>query len=229
MALHLVPVWAIISCYSLQIGVMAEEKVYEFLEKHNRPFSTSDIQKGLGDVARGDIQKALLELVESDRVFEKTYGKQKVYCVVQGVEGAGGNMEDELKNMDRQINTLTSDLEEVNTQLLAKTRKLQEGKGKMSVDEAVAEKSRLEAEILSLKNELKSFKGCAKPISEDERVKICEEYHKYEKAYKLRKKICREVINGIMENYPKSEKVLLGEIGIETDEDVGFVYEPILR
>lgn len=213
----------------LQIGVMAEEKVYEFLEKHNRPFSAGDIHKNLGDVSRGDVQKALSELVDDDRVLEKIYGKQKVYCVVQGDENAGVNMEDELKEMDRQINTLTSNLEEINKKLQTKTSKLQEDKGKMSVDEAIAEKNRLEAEILALKNELKSFEECTKPFPEEERVKICEDYRKYEKEYKSRKKMCREVINGIMENYPKSEKVLLGEIGIETDEDVGFVYEQILN
>lgn len=215
------------NCYRF-IDAMTEEKVYEFLKTHNRPFSISDVQKNLGDLSRSDIQKALQELVEDDKVLEKIYGKQKVYCVVQERESVG-NMEDELKEMDREINTLTCNIDEVKKKLVAKTSKLQEGKGKMTLDEAIAEKSKLQAEILSLKEELKNFEESAKPMSEAERMKICEEYHKYEKEYKWRKKICKDVINGIMENYPKSEKVLLGEIGIETDEDVGFKYEPVLK
>lgn len=206
---------------------MAEEKVYEFFKTSNRPFSVSDIQKGLGDITKGDIQKALSKLIDSDKIFEKTYGKQKVYCIVQE-EMVAANMEDELIDMDRKINTLTGELDKVNKQLMTKTNKLQEEKGKMSLDEAVEEKNKLEAEILSLKKELKMFEESAKPLPETERIKICELYHKYEKEYKRRKKICREIINGIMENYPKSEKVLLEEIGIETDEDVSFKYEPIL-
>lgn len=205
-----------------------EEKVYEFLKLHNRPFSTSDIQKNLGEIPRSDIQKVLQDLVEDGKVLEKTYGKQKIFCIIQD-HAAATNMEDELKDLDRKINTLNNELDETKKHLLMKTSKIQEQKGKMSMEEAVAEKTKLEIEILALKKELKEFEEYAQPISEKERVQICEQYHKYEKEYKSRKKMCREVINGIMENYPKSEKNLLEEIGIETDEDVGFKYEPILK
>ena len=30
-----------------------------------------------------------------------------------------------------------------------------------------------------------------------------------------------DVINSILENYPKSKKILLEDIGVETDEDAG--------
>ncbi len=33
--------------------------------------------------------------------------------------------------------------------------------------------------------------------------------------------MCLNIIDAILENYPKSKKVLLEEIGIETDEAVG--------
>lgn len=208
---------------------MAEEKVLEFMNTQNRPFSFSQIQKNSGDFSKSDIEKALQHLVDNSRVFEKTYGKQKIYCVCQEEEKVAGNMEDDLKDMDRQINTLTYDLDEINKNLQTKSNKLQERRTKMTVDEAVSEKLKLEQEIAALKQELKAFEECSKPISESERIKICEEYHKYEKEYKSRKRICRDIVNQIMENYPKSEKVLLGEVGIETDEEVGFKYEPLLK
>lgn len=210
-------------------GLMAEEKIYDFMKTYNRPFSITEIQKNSAEYPKGDIQKALQTLIENDKIFEKTYGKQKIYCICQEQENIATNMDDELKGMDRHINTLTSELDEINKQLRAKTGKLQEQQKKMTVDEAISEKNKLEKEILALKEELKSFEECSKPISESERVKVCEEYHKYEKEYKRRKRIFQDIINQIMDNYPKSEKVLLGEIGVETDEDVGFKYEPILK
>lgn len=215
--------------YNLLQIAMAEEKVYEFMKMHNRPFTISDIQKNSGELPKNEVQEALQNLTESGKIFEKKYGKQSIYCVSQDEDCVSGNMDDELKDMDRQINTLTSDLDEIKKKLQIKTNKLKEHQGKMSVEEAVEEKSKLEKEIDALKEELHTFEECSKPISESERVKICDEYQKYEKEYKRRKRICRDMFNQIMENYPKSESTLLGELGIETDEDVGFKYEPILK
>ena len=39
--------------------------------------------------------------------------------------------------------------------------------------------------------------------------------------WRKRKRSCVDVINSILENYPKSKKILLEDIGVETDEDAG--------
>ena len=39
--------------------------------------------------------------------------------------------------------------------------------------------------------------------------------------WRKRKRSCMEVVNSILENYPKSKKILLEDIGVETDEDAG--------
>ena len=41
------------------------------------------------------------------------------------------------------------------------------------------------------------------------------------KEWRKRKRSCMEVVNSILENYPKSKKILLEDIGVETDEDAG--------
>ena len=41
------------------------------------------------------------------------------------------------------------------------------------------------------------------------------------KEWCKRKRSCMEVVNSILENYPKSKKILLEDIGVETDEDAG--------
>jgi len=39
--------------------------------------------------------------------------------------------------------------------------------------------------------------------------------------------MCLNVLDAILENYPKSKKVLMEEIGMETDEAVGAVIPDI--
>lgn len=52
------------------------------MESENRPFSFNDIQKRMGEsIAKVAIQKSIELLVAKERMVEKTYGKQKIYCV----------------------------------------------------------------------------------------------------------------------------------------------------
>ena len=40
--------------------------------------------------------------------------------------------------------------------------------------------------------------------------------------WRKRKRICMNIVDAILENYPKSKKVLFEEIGLETEEDLGI-------
>lgn len=52
--------------------------------------------------------------------------------------------------------------------------------------------------------------------------KVQEEYEKRLAGYKKRKRMCLDMLDAILENYPKTKKQLYEEVGLETDEDVGF-------
>lgn len=52
--------------------------------------------------------------------------------------------------------------------------------------------------------------------------KVQEEYEKRLTVYKKRKRMCLDMLDAILENYPKTKKQLYEEVGLETDEDVGF-------
>lgn len=41
-------------------------------------------------------------------------------------------------------------------------------------------------------------------------------------AYRKRKRMCNDMVDAIMEGYPKTKKALIADIGLETDEEVGF-------
>lgn len=56
-------------------------------------------------------------------------------------------------------------------------------------------------------------------ISETDRNKIRKTYDTSVKEYKKRKRICMDMLNGILESYPKSKSALMEEIGIELDNE----------
>lgn len=208
---------------------MATEAVYTFMKNQNRPYSLTEIQQNVSkEYGKAAIQKALNTLVEKDKLFEKTYGKQKAYCVVQE-DASDGNTEEDLKAADREINALTMNLKEVQDKIKSHKAKLREMGNTISLADAKEQKMNLEEEIRSLKEELKKYDDDFKPIPEEERKKISDEFEKYAKEYRKRKGICREIIGQIMENYPKTEKKLYEEIGMETDEEAGFNFENILN
>lgn len=208
---------------------MASEAVYKFMKDQNRPYSLTEILQNVGkDLGRTAVQGALDKLVDKDKLFVKTYGKQKVYCIAQEAT-VESEMNEELKAINREITSLMTDVEKVEGNLRSGQTKLKERQQKITIEEAKVQKEKLETQIRELKHELEGFQESSKPISEAEKIKICEQYEKYVKEYKKRKALCKEIINQIMENYPKTQKKLLEDIGIETDEDVGFKFEAVLK
>lgn len=78
----------------------------------------------------------------------------------------------------------------------------------------------LEKSIKALRSKLDKLSQNTVIVSQEERIKIKNEHEKLLKEYKKRKRLCMDVINAIMEGYPKPKKTLIEEVGIETDEDV---------
>lgn len=58
------------------------EQLLKVMESENRPCTFSSIHERLGKlIAKNSLQKAIDLQVASRRIIEKTYGKQKFYCV----------------------------------------------------------------------------------------------------------------------------------------------------
>ncbi|CAH1112208.1 unnamed protein product [Psylliodes chrysocephalus] len=198
------------------------EAVLKFLEDHNRPFSNSDIQSGVkGDFGKSAIQKALDFLVQKGKVKEKAYGKQKVYCIVQGSGTSTSELREQILEMDRAINERTIHLKELTDQYKSKVKLISELKGQISLTDAIEQKVTLDQEIQILEEKLKQYEG-TELIEPQRKKEVQKHFDKYLNEYKKRKRLCMDMLNAILENYPKSKKHLFDDIGIETDEDVGF-------
>ncbi|KAI4467675.1 tbp-1 interacting protein [Holotrichia oblita] len=205
---------------------MATDEVLRFMQTQNRPFSANDVMQNVQkEHTKTTVQKALDKLVNENKLFEKIYGKQKVYCVVQE-DVDTSNMEDDLKKMDREINEATTNLKAKEDELHKNLIELSSLQKKITTDEARRNVNDLKKEIEILKDKLDDYaESITNPISNEEKLKIIAEYERYWKEYRKRKRMCKDMLDTILEGYPKSKKHLFEEIGIETDEDVGFTLE----
>lgn len=201
---------------------MVSEEVYAFLRKQNRPFSANDVAQNVSkEFGKSTIQKALDKLVSKKKIIEKPYGKQKIYFVKQE-DVKSEDMSTELLKLDQEISALTTNQKKIEEELQTKTNKLNKVQNEMTMEEAKSKKQQLQEEVKALELKVGSLKNNATPISEEEKSQIESSHAKYLKEYKKRKRICTDIINSILEGYPKSKKHLIEDIGLETDEEVGF-------
>ncbi|KRT82493.1 hypothetical protein AMK59_4254 [Oryctes borbonicus] len=208
---------------------MATDEVLQFMQIQNRPFSSNDIMQNVNkEHGKTAIQKALDKLVSKNKVFEKSYGKQKVYCVVQE-ETNSLNLDEDLKKMDREINEITINLKAKDDELQKNLAELSSLQNKITTTEARKNINDLKREIEDLKHKLNDYtENEGNPVTDDEKLKLRKEYEMYVKGYKKRKRMSMEMLDAILEGYPKSKKHLFEEIGIETDEDSGFTFREIV-
>lgn len=207
---------------------MVSQDILEFMESQNRPHSLNDILQNVGkEHGKPAVQKAVTKLVQQNKLFEKAYGNQRVYCIVQQNVDLS-NLEGNLKELDRKINEISAKLKSKDEELQVKISELKSLKTKMTADEATRSLNSLKNEIELLKEKIGNFSETeAEPITPEYASKITTSYEKFLKLFKQRKRLCKEMTDAILEGYPKTKKQLLEEIGIETDEDAGFVFEEL--
>ncbi|XP_047113072.1 homologous-pairing protein 2 homolog [Schistocerca piceifrons] len=200
----------------------ASEAVLKYLRDQNRPYSANDIFMNLHkEFGKTAIQKALDELTEKGKLKEKIYGKQKVYAIEQVEDGNSEDMSKELSDLDKEIAKVSDELQSAEQKLRAQESLLQKLLTTLTTEDAVKEKSLLEEKVSKLTEKLEQLSKNAVLISKKERDKIVNLREKNVKEWRKRKSLCMDIVNSILEGYPKDKKSLLEELGIETDEDAG--------
>ena len=59
-------------------------------------------------------------------------------------------------------------------------------------------------------------------VSKEEKESAIKNRDRAVKEWRKRRKMCMDIVNAIMESYPKSKKELMEEIGMETEEEAGI-------
>lgn len=200
-----------------------KETVRDFMTKANRPFSANDVISGVQrqGVGKSAVEKALNQLVEENQLVLKMNGKQKIYCATQPDSTAEDQRDVQL--MDEELLKTDLAFREVERKYKQSEAEVKMIQGTHTVEELKRKLAEVEEMVEALRERKKRLSeaaggGTAMPEKEKDQVK--KDYEKYAKEYKKRKRLCTDVLDSILENCPKTKKVLFEEIGVETDESV---------
>ncbi|XP_076461631.1 homologous-pairing protein 2 homolog [Babylonia areolata] len=196
----------------------AAKEVLDYLNRQNRPYSAQDVFQNMGkELGKTAVVKALEELSQSKRIKEKVYGKQKVYVADQAQFPEVN--ENEIKAMDQQVNTLTQQIQTEQEETRKLEADLRNYASALTTEEAKAECEKTRKQIEVLKAKISRLKEGTVLVSKEDRDKVLQRRNFCVKEWRKRKRMSNDIINAIMEGYPKTKKQLMEEIGIETDEE----------
>ncbi|XP_037544691.1 homologous-pairing protein 2 homolog [Nematolebias whitei] len=194
--------------------------ILSYLNEKNRPYSAQDVfcnlqkQHGLGKTA---VVKAMELLAVEGKIKEKTYGKQKIYFASQ--DQFKDVNESDLKAMDDQISEVSAELQTLTQSCKQLDAELKELNSSLTTEEMAAETKELKAENSGYKARLEKIKSATNHVTPEEKEKVYKDRDVYVKEWKKRKRLASDMMNAILEGYPKSKKEFLEEVGVETDED----------
>ncbi|XP_063990682.1 homologous-pairing protein 2 homolog [Diachasmimorpha longicaudata] len=194
------------------------EEVHNFLKTQNRPYNFNDIVSKLpNEKSKAAIQQALEKLKKEKKIFEKVYGKQKIYCVCQDTKHNAA----ELKKISGDLQAHAAELE-VRRKALEHEVKIQEAKlGALksgpTLEEAIKERDMLQLQVTALESKLDHLveKTSSQPNLGENKKKAEVLRDQYSREYLKRKRIGSEIIDGILEGFPGTKKRLCEEVGIE--------------
>ncbi|PBC30729.1 homologous-pairing protein 2 homolog [Apis cerana] len=193
------------------------ETVYKYMKIQNRPYSINDLVSNLhNEYGKVAVQKAVDKLVAEGKIFEKVYGKQKLYCPTQD---SSLDVE-ELMRIDKELQAHANEVESKH-QELEKEIKVQEAllssmKSSITIEEAKKQKVLTQQRIIELENKLDALMEAngTEDLTESKR-KAEKALNDYSREYVKRKRLCTEILDCILDNYPGSKNELYEEIGIE--------------
>lgn len=167
------------------------------------------------------VVKALEQLAADGKIIEKVYGKQKVYLADQSKFAVVSDVE--LKSMDDEITKLTKELDECQKSVKGLETQHNGMGSSLTTQDAQSQLDQTNKKITKLEAKLKDFESNENVMDPEEKASICDSFDRNVKEWRKRKRVAREILDSILEGYPKSKKILFEEIGIETDEDVNAV------
>ncbi|KAL4221911.1 PSMC3 interacting protein [Mactra antiquata] len=192
--------------------------VLDYLNKQNRPYSSIDICNNLHkEYGKTAIVKACEGLAESGKIREKVYGKQKVYVADQSQFPEVDDSE--IKSMDTNIGDLTKTLQINMDEIRQLESELKVLNSCLTTEEAQKQLSDSTGKNKHYRDKLQQLKEGGNVVSPEEKEKVYNDRKKFVQAWRKRKRITNDILNAILEGYPKPKKQLYEEIGIETDEE----------
>ncbi|XP_076668588.1 homologous-pairing protein 2 homolog [Andrena cerasifolii] len=195
------------------------DTVLQYMKVQNRPYSINDIVSNLHhEYGKTAVQKVIDKLVAGGKLFEKVYGKQKVYCVVQD----SSHSVEELMRIDKELqahaNEVESKYQELENEIKVQEALLVSIKSSITIEEAKKQKAEVQENIKVLTHKLDGLMEASgtEDLTECKR-KTEKALSNYSREHVKRKRLCIDIMDCILENYPGNKAELYEEIGIESE------------
>ncbi|EFX89589.1 proteasome [Daphnia pulex] len=191
--------------------------VLQYFIMQNRPFAVNDLLQSaqLKDFGKAAVQKTLDQFVVAGKVMEKTYGKQKVYAINQDLVSSPDDLN--ITEIDAKISELTRQNAEDEAFIKKAESELKILNSTLSIAEATSQLKMLCKENETMESKLKDLSQNKVKLSAADFKKACVIKEKTASELRKRKRICGDMLDQILESYPKGKKALLEEVGVETD------------
>ncbi|XP_064648117.1 homologous-pairing protein 2 homolog [Lineus longissimus] len=196
----------------------ASAAVLGYLNRQNRPYSANDIFNNLHkEFGKTAVEKCLESMADDGKIKRKLNGKQKVYAADQTQFPSAD--EAELHAMDEEISQLQQQVKSATDEYRKLDKELHLFNSAISTEDAQQQLEEVTKVIAAKKTKLKDIKSAGNVISPKEKEQITKFWEKNVKEWRKRKRMTNDILNAVLEGYPKKKKDLYEDIGIETDED----------
>ena len=194
--------------------------VLDYLTVANRPYSTNDVFLNLHkEHGKPSIQRVIDLMVTDGRLKVKVNGKQTCYFVNQDLLETCS--EEELAALDEQCKVEEEKAKVLSDKVKVLEIKLKSLVNSMTNSQAKEELSLIEEENRNLAERLDKLENNQQVVSAEEKSQITLLHSTTVSLWKKRKRMATEVLDSILEGWPKSKQSLLDEVGVDTDESVG--------
>lgn len=200
---------------------VCNKTLVDYLRKQNRPFNVAEIELNLKKefgFGKSLVTRCLENLAQSGKIKEKVYGKQKIYFALQDTIAVPNDemqkSELTIRSNKAEIAQLEKAIKDLEAAIMAKSRRPNGAQLRKEIEELKEGNSKLEDKLKELKETAKGADPAKQKVLKKKREKVIGEWRK-------RKRIANNILDMILEGYPKTKKALLEEIGIDTDEDAG--------
>lgn len=191
--------------------------VLSYMKQQNRPYSALDIFNNLHKAhGKTAIVKSLETLASEKKLLEKTYGKSKIYVYHQSQfpdvsDEQLGKLDEKLKSVQCEIDTTTS---KINTASKTLSNILTEP---ATADALASLKELQESHTITVAAIKKMSKPDQKKLDPQQKQKMVKVRDDISSQMKKRKRYTTDLMNAVLEGYPKSKKQFVEEVGLELD------------
>lgn len=194
--------------------------VLEYLTAANRPYSTNDVFLNLHkEHGKPAVQRVIDLMVTENKLKIKMNGKQSCYFVNQ--DSFTACSEEELAMLETKCKEAEDLSKTCGDSAKQKEAKLRSLTNSLTDSQAKEEVNRLEEENRQLLDRLSKLENNQELVSAEDKAKISLLHTTTVTLWKKRKRMATDVLDSVLESWPKTKQSLMEEVGVDTDESVG--------